>query len=197
MVSRGSLIALVVACREPAKELPPPPPPPLLVADAAIDAPIDAPIDAVVDAPLDAAEPRPAWLSSAPTTIDGKIALWWNEIANGQTPTHFGEPFVVEGIVAPALFAGLDCTIPYVTDQPRLNDECLQRLVVNSPPPRWQDGWGCKGFSGSDLAKSIQRTRVASKNRLRCGNRSNAGVFVAVDADGNVSGFLVNQLDSR
>lgn len=131
-----------------------------------------------------------------PGSVEAQIATWWSEAASGQPQAHAGKRFVVEAFVAPDVFTGQTCGNPYVIDMPRTDDECLRLVVVHSRPPRWREGWGCKGLSGSDLAKQIVRDRVASKDRLRCGNRSNAAVFVAVDAEGMVSAFLVNKLAS-
>jgi len=131
-----------------------------------------------------------------PGSVEAQLATWWREVADGKPQAHAGDVFVVEAFVPAEVFAGQTCGTPYVVDEPRANDECLRLVVVNSRPPRWRAGWGCKGFSGTDLAKSIRRDREATKDRLRCGNRSNAGVFVAVDATGKVSALLVNKLDS-
>ena len=131
-----------------------------------------------------------------PGSVEAHVATWWREVADGKPQVHAGDVFVVEAFVPAEVFTGQTCGNPYVVDQPRANDECLRLVVVNSRPPRWRDGWGCQGFSGTDLAKSIRRDREATKDRLLCGNRSNAGVFVAVDATGKVSALLVNKLDS-
>ena len=131
-----------------------------------------------------------------PGSVEAQIAVWWAEVASGAEQKHAGAKFVVEAFVAPEVFTGQQCGMPYVVDMPRTGDECLRLAVVNSRPAKWRAGWDCKGFSNTDLAAMVKRDRVASKDQLRCGNRSNAAVFVAVDAAGKVSGFLVSKLDS-
>ncbi len=127
-------------------------------------------------------------------SIEEQIARWWQE-ALASAPTR---DFVAELNPDPAVFTGLTCGRPYVVDVASPKDDCLRAaLAATRPPAKLREGWGCKGFSGTDLAKQIATERAAAGDRLRCGNRSNVGVFVAVDTAGNITAYLVNTYATR
>ena len=129
-------------------------------------------------------------------SIEEQVATWWHEATNGEPQKHAGQAFVVELFPNPDVFNGLTCGRPYVVDSPSPKDECLRVAIASyRPPAKMTTGWGCKGFSGTDLAKRLQAERAG--DRLVCAKKGSAGIFVAVDNAGNITAFLVNTYASR
>jgi hypothetical protein len=129
-------------------------------------------------------------------SVEELVARWWGEAANGEPQKHAAQSFVVELFPNPDVFTGLTCGRPYVVDMPSPKDECLRVAIANyRPPAKLRAGWDCKGFSETDLAKRLKTEHAG--DRLVCGNKGSAGIFVAVDNAGNITAFLVNTYASR
>jgi hypothetical protein len=184
---KRALLVLAVACQDRKAA-----PPPVIAPEAAVSVAADPDAAIAIDAlTADAIAFVPFVVAKG--SVDEPIATWWNEAATGDPATHAAAQFVVEVIADRAIFGTETCGMPFVVDQPSPKDECLRLAIVNHrPPAKLRDGWSCAGFSSTDLAKRIKSEREAAKDRLRCGDRRGAHVFVALDNSGKVTAFLVH-----